>query len=169
MNLDETQKKKVAGWVAEGLKLADIQSRLNAEFKLNLTYMETRFLVDDLKLVPKDTERPKEPTSPLVAAPPGEGPPANAPAGTAKPGAAAGAGAPGGQPGGVTLSVDTVTRAGALVSGTVRFSDGQSAAWYMDQYGRLGMVPQQQGYKPGPADVEEFQKALERELTRLGL
>jgi hypothetical protein len=69
----------------------------------------------------------------------------------------------------VSVTLDTVTRAGAMASGHVRFSDGQSAAWYLDQFGRLGLVPQQQGYKPTPADVESFQRALERELSRLGL
>jgi hypothetical protein len=69
----------------------------------------------------------------------------------------------------VSVTVDTVTRAGALASGNVRFSDGQSAGWYLDQYGRLGLVPQQPGYKPGAADVEAFQHALEREISRLGL
>src|SRR5881396_2183274 len=59
MNLDDAQKKKVTEWIAQGLKLSDIQKRLGDELGLRLTYMETRLLVDDLKLTPKDTERPK--------------------------------------------------------------------------------------------------------------
>jgi hypothetical protein len=65
--------------------------------------------------------------------------------------------------------VDKVTRAGALVSGNVTFSDGQKAGWYLDQMGRLGMAPTEKGYRPSPADVEEFQLALEKELARLGM
>ena len=43
----------------QGAKLSEIQTRLASEFGLKLTYMEVRFLVDDLKLTPKDPEPPK--------------------------------------------------------------------------------------------------------------
>jgi hypothetical protein len=59
MNMDDAQKREVSRWIADGLKLADIQKRLQAEFDINLTYMEVRLLVDDLKLVPKDPAAPK--------------------------------------------------------------------------------------------------------------
>ena len=62
--MTEEQRKLVAAWISEGAKLAEIQNRLIAEFGLRLTYMEARFLVDDLKLTPKDPEPPK------VVAPP---------------------------------------------------------------------------------------------------
>ncbi len=42
MNLDETQRKKVAAWIEEGLKLADIQKRLETEFGFRVTYLEVR-------------------------------------------------------------------------------------------------------------------------------
>ncbi len=71
MNLDESQRKMVAHWVAEGLKLSEIQNRLQSELGLKLTYMEVRLLVDDLKLTPKDIEPPKPAKSALTeAAPP---------------------------------------------------------------------------------------------------
>ena len=66
MNLDESQRKKVGEWVSQGLKLSEIQNRLASELGLRMTYMEVRMLVDDLKLVPKDTER-VTPASPLTA------------------------------------------------------------------------------------------------------
>ena len=68
----------------------------------------------------------------------------------------------------VSVTVDQLTRPGALVSGKVKFSDGANADWYLDQTGRLGVVPQQQGYKPSALDVQEFQMALEREMVKLG-
>jgi len=68
----------------------------------------------------------------------------------------------------VTVGVDQITRPGALISGKVNFSDGQSADWYLDQTGRLGVVPKQQGYKPTAADVQDFQLALQQEMTKLG-
>ena len=159
MKLDETQKQKVAQWVAEGLKLSDIQKRMETDLGLRVTYMELRFLVDDLKVMPKDIERsrPADLGRGNPATPRGPGPTQ----------------APPTPPGGpsqsnVTVSVDAVTRAGALVSGTVRFSDGNSAGWYLDQTGRLGLIPQQQGYKPSPADLQAFQTELQSELQRLG-
>ena len=59
MNLTEEQRQSVAGWIEKGAKLAEIQNRLASEFGIKLTYMEARFLVDDLKLTPKDPEPPK--------------------------------------------------------------------------------------------------------------
>lgn len=56
-----------------------------------------------------------------------------------------------------------------MVSGKVTFSDGNSAAWQIDELGRLGIVPQQAGYRPPAADLEQFQAALEMELSKLGL
>jgi len=150
----------VGKWIAEGAKLSEIQNRLAAEFGLKLTYMEARFLVDDLKLTPKDPERPKVVEPPATAQPPVAAPVS---AGTVPvadevlPPASK-----------VAVSVDQITRPGALVSGKVTFSDGQAADWYLDQTGRLGVVPKQAGYKPSAADVQQFQIALEREVAKLG-
>ena len=66
------------------------------------------------------------------------------------------------------MAVDQLARPGALVSGKVKFSDGKGADWYLDQTGRLGVIPQEQGYKPSAADVQQFQMALEREMTKMG-
>jgi len=160
MNLDETQRQKVAEWIADGLKLSEIQSRLASELGVRLTYMEVRLLVDDLKLTPKDVDPPRPP--PQLGAP--------APSPSTKPDAA-NATQPPPEPtaaGGVSMSVDQIARPGALVSGKVTFSDRQQADWYLDQMGRLGIVPKQQGYKPPQADVQEFQLTLQDELAKLG-
>ena len=173
MNLDEAQKQKVASWLEEGLKLSEIQKKLASEFGLSLTYMEMRFLLDDLKLKPKEKEVPRAPAAELggksVAAaktpPKGGGPlppeeqldeleeeEEELPAGM----------------GNVSVSVDRVTRPGALVSGNVTFSDGKSAQWHLDQLGRLGMVPKEQGYRPSQTDLMGFQAQLQKELAKLG-
>ena len=156
MNLDEAQRQKVAAWIADGAKLSEIQTRLMSEFNLKLTYMEVRFLVDDLKLTPKDPEPPKVVAPVAEAAKPAETKSAPPPAG------------PPGKPGGVSVTVDQLARPGAIVSGKVVFSDGQQAEWYLDQTGRLGVVPKQQGYKPTAADVQQFQAALQSEMARMG-
>ena len=158
MNLDEAQRQRVTAWILEGAKLSEIQSRLAAEFGLRLTYMDVRLLVDDLKLTPKDPEPPKG-VAQIGAAPAAGAPPPPADKKTSPPPPAAGS---------VSVTVDQLTRPGAIVSGKVTFSDGQQADWYLDQTGRLGVVPRQQGYKPSAADVQQFQVALQNELARLG-
>jgi hypothetical protein len=168
MNLDEAQRTKVVEWVAQGLKLSDIQNRLMSELGVTMTYMEVRFLVDDLKLTPKDPEPAKPIESPLTAAaaPPAQGarPPVE------RPGAEPPQPAPtAGGAGRVSLSVDQLTRPGAVVSGKVTFSDGVGAAWQIDQAGQLGLIPSKPGYRPPASDVQQFQMALETELSKLGL
>jgi hypothetical protein len=154
VQLTDEQQQQVRAWIAEGLKLSDVQQRLAEQFDIRLTYMEARFLIDDLKLTPAETAPPAAPaatasvaaSSPLVA----PDAPAAAPAG------------------GVAVKVDEIARPGAIVSGSVTFSDGGKAQWHLDQYGRLGMVPATEGYRPPQEDVPEFQAALDRELQRLG-
>lgn len=161
MTLDEAQRLAVAKWIADGAKLSEIQNRLAAEFGVKLTYMEARFLVDDLKLTPKDPEPPKVVAPPPVPEKPLKTQPVPA----------------GEMPGAddvlppaskVAVTVDQITRPGAIVSGKVTFSDGQLADWYLDQTGRLGVVPKQAGYKPAAPDVQDFQLALQQEVAKLG-
>ena len=161
MNLDEAQRQRVSAWIIQGAKLSEIQNRLLSEFGKKLTYMEVRFLVDDLKLTPKDPEPPKAavpPVSPPAADPAKRTVEKNpAPEGTLP---AAG--------GNVSVSVDHLTKPGAMFSGKVTFSDGQIADWHRDQTGRLGVAPKQAGYKPSAADVQDFQIALQSEIAKLG-
>jgi hypothetical protein len=155
MNLDEAQRQRVTAWILEGAKLSEIQNRLLSEFKLKFTYMEVRFLVDDLKLTPKDPEPPKV-VAPAAATPAKLTVEKNpAPEGTLP-------------ASGVSVSVDQIAKPGAIVSGKVTFSDGQSADWILDQTGRLGVVPKQTGYKPSAADVQDFQLTLQAEIAKLG-
>jgi len=149
MQLTDDQKREVAHWIASGAKLSEVQQRLDAEFGIRVTYMEARFLVDDLKLVPQGKAAPveKKPDPAELANPA----PVPAPAS------------------GVCVEVDSIMRPGALVSGRVTFSDGVSADWSLDQAGRFSMLPSQEGYRPSQADLAEFRKTLERELTRQGL
>jgi len=166
MKLDDAQKKTVIGWIEQGLKLAEIQKKLSSEMGLNPTYMEVRFLVDDLKVLPKDPEPPKKaepvPTA-KAAGPVGEedyAEEAPAPDAAAEP-------APVGT-GQVSVSLDQITRPGAMISGKVTFSDGNTAEWYLDQMGRLGVVPAVKGYKPTQEDVQAFQMELQRQLQKMG-
>ena len=172
MTLDETQQAMVREWIQSGLGLSEIQSKLESDLEITLTYMEVRFLVDDLGVMPKDKEPDPEPT-PAPAEEPGPAP-VNDGAGaptpdsmggmdpnpfTPEPGGEAGGG------GGVSVNVDQITRAGALASGKVTFSDGKSAEWSLDQMGRLGLSAEEPGYKPSQEDVMEFQVQLQKLLS----
>ena len=77
MNLTDEQRQRVAAWIAQGAKLSEVQSRLAEELGIKLTYMDTRFLVDDLKLTPKDPEPPKPLTNTPPPLPPFQQAPAN--------------------------------------------------------------------------------------------
>ena len=54
MSLTPEQKSTVATWVAAGDNLSAVQKKLLEEFKITMTYMDVRFLVDDLELTLKD-------------------------------------------------------------------------------------------------------------------
>lgn len=170
MKLDDAQKKTVIGWIEQGLKLAEIQKKLASDMGLNPTYMEVRFLVDDLKVMPKDPEPPKKKEEPAPApkAPAQGGPEDFAEEGEGAPEPEP-APAPAGQgTGQVTLTMDQITRPGAMISGKVTFSDGNTAEWYLDQTGRLGVVPAVKGYKPTQQDIQAFQMELQRQIQRMG-
>jgi hypothetical protein len=164
MNLDEGQIAKVREWIDQGLKVAEIQTRLAEQCGVRLTYMEARLLLDDLKLKPRDLPGRDKSADAVL----GGAAPAGQPSGAGLAGTKEGpAGAPGGN-GRVSVSVDDIARPNALVSGKVTFRDGQAADWQIDQMGRLAVMPKQQGYKPSQADVMDFQMELESILARLG-
>lgn len=145
------QKKEIAGWVAEGIGLSDIQKKINNDFGIVMTYMDVRFLVDDLDLTLVDVEEPepKKDAEGDVQAPP-----------TAEDSLES--------TGGVSVELDTVNPPGAMASGSVVFSDGQSKKWTLDQYGRLGLTGGDEQYKPSDEDVVEFQKQLDTALRGRG-
>ena len=156
MELNDAQKKTVAQWVAEKRGIADIQKLLASEFKLPMTYLDTRFLLLDLGLQIGDKEV-KARGSDLLG-------------GVAKGGEENGLGADAGLagPGGVSVALDKVVRAGAMVSGTVTFSDGTKASWMLDQMGRLAIDAGKRGYRPSKEDLEAFQVEVSRELQKHG-
>ena len=161
MNLNEVQKIAVREWIDAGLDLSKIQSKLSAEFGVRLTYMEVRFLVDDLGIVPRDAEAAvSEKAADLNASLPAE--PRDKGSASLLQGAESTANAPAG---GVSITVDQITRAGALASGRVTFSNGKGAVWSLDQLGRLGLSPDEPGYKPPQEEVMNFQVELQKKLS----
>lgn len=69
MTLTPEQKQAVANWVAAGDNLSAVQKKLLEQFKISLTYMDVRFLVDDLNLALKDAA-PKADANDVTKAPP---------------------------------------------------------------------------------------------------
>ena len=147
---NEEQKRDIARWVAEGMGLSDIQKKINADFGVVMTYMDVRFLVDDLDLtlVDKEEDKPKETDDATEQA--------------LEPEQALDA------EGGVSVELDSVTPPGAMASGSVIFSDGQKKQWTLDQFGRLALSGGDEGYKPSEEDVVEFQKQLDGALRGKG-
>jgi hypothetical protein len=76
MQLSPEQKQTVTAWVAAGDSLAVIQKKLSEQLKVSLTYMDVRFLVDDLGLELKNavtpTVDPKADLSKARVVPPGQ-------------------------------------------------------------------------------------------------
>ena len=127
---------------AAGASMSDLQRHLKDDFGHSLTYMDTRFLILDLKIelieeakvVPKEEEK----LAPVAT-------------------------------GFVSTTMDALTLPGALVSGKVTFSDGETAIWMLDQTGRPGLDPDTPGYRPAQEDILEFQKQLRDLIQKSGL
>jgi len=148
--LTKEQISKVSQWVAEGASLSVIQGKISTELGISMTFLDVRFLVDDLNLTLQEKEEPKKPEE--VAAAADEALPTEA-----APAAA-----------GVRVEVDTICRPGTMVSGNVTFSDNQKADWYLDMEGRPGLVPRTQGYRPTQNDIMDFQQKLDAALRQSG-
>lgn len=142
-DLSEDQVEAVRGWVAQGARMADVQKKLTEEFGFKVTYMDTRFLALDLELeFAKDEEvKTEDPAASVLVEDP------------AMPEFPAGIGE-------VDATVDRVARPGAMVSGTVTFSDGMKGRWLIDEMGRPSIDPDQAGYQPTEDDLEAFQEKL---------
>lgn len=153
--LTEDGKREVARWINQGMGLSEVQKTLAAEHDLNLTYMETRFLVDDLDLSLQDPVEP-EPEAPAAGEQEAAAGESSADLEPAAP-----------DHSGVSVEVDKVMRPGAVASGTVTFSDGVSTQWQLDQFGRLAVTPKDE-YKPSEEDLMAFQQQLQVELRKAG-
>jgi hypothetical protein len=151
--LTPEQISKVSAWVAEGATLSQIQERLSTQLAVPMTYMDVRFLVDDLNLALVEKEEPKQPEAAVADAATAEA--------TVPPETAQGAGV-------VTVEVDTIAQPHAMVSGHVTFSDGEKADWYIDHQGRPGMAARSPGYRPTPQDITDFQTKLDAALRQAG-
>jgi len=151
MSLTDSQKKIVSNWLAQGKSLAEIQRLLRDEFSISMTYMEVRFLVDDLDVtlegtLPEDggssaaddeVEEPEVVEETINQ--------------------------------GVSVEVDAVTPPGALMSGSVTFSDGEKLGWQLLSNGQMGLTPgDNPDYRPSPVDMQEFRTQMDAIFRKKG-
>jgi hypothetical protein len=183
MTLTPEQKQTVASWVAAGDNLSTVQKKLSEHYQLSLTYMDVRFLVDDLGLELKNAApKPAADLGPAAPASPAVAPERKdlldraqePPAEIADEDLADDAGALDELPAGagtVKITVDNVTLIpSALASGTVTFGDGVTGKWIVDNYGRPGLTEiSRPGYRPSPADAQAFMQELSLALQKKGL
>lgn len=142
--LTSEQKEALVRWAAEGATMSDLQRRLKEEFDLAVTYMDTRFIVLDLKLeLHEEQKAPEKKVEEATTAP-----------------------IPTGR---VVVEMDHLALPGALISGKVTFSDGETGVWMLDQSGRPGLDPDTIGYRPTPEDIAEFQIQLRAVVQKSGL
>jgi len=172
MKLTTEQKQSVATWVDAGATLNEIQDRLKNELGVTLTFMDTRFLLSDLGLTLKpaadeDDDAAEVPAATDLLGGEAEGM-APEPGESAEDWPLDEGDRPGEMPPGgtaqVRVTVDVVTLPGTMVSGKVTFTDGVTAAWYLDQAGQLGLSGVDRTYQPPEADVIVFQRELQRAL-----
>jgi len=140
--LTPEQKDSLHAWAGEGATISDLQTRLKDEFDISISYMDARFLVLDLDLKLQDQKKEEEKKPE---------PPALVPTGT------------------VNLTMDQVALPGAMISGRVTFSDGESGMWMLDETGRPALDTDTPGYHPSPEDVTEFQVQLRDLVQKSGL
>jgi hypothetical protein len=148
MDLSDSQQSTVSTWIADGKSLADVQRLLREEFSISMTYMDVRFLVDDLNIV---FAEPEVAVAEAADAASDESEVVDA------------------QPAGVTVDVDAIPLPGALVNGSVVFSDGVKLGWQLSSAGQLGLIPgDDPQYRPSPEDVQDFQAQLQEVLQQKG-
>ncbi len=171
MNFTSEQIEFIREWVSQNASISDVQKNISEKFGINMTYMDVRFLIDDIGAQLQDApDAVVEPNSTENVSDNAEESYGDAPEDF------------GDMPqeqmqqpqeesltqqnvGGVQVSVSQIQRPGAYVSGSVVFSDGESAEWLVDYQGRLSLVPKTQGYQPSQADVIDFQKQLQSALS----
>ena len=195
MQITPQQEALVRAWAAEGATLSDIQTRLADECGLRLSYLDTRFLLLDLKVdLVEKTKKDPPPRDLESGYSAGFGSPAGGagersePEGVDPDGDAYGAAPPlpgeeppdsvpdadspapadagAGESSSLKLDLARIQRPGFAASGSVTCSDGVKGEWGIDNYGRLALAfPDNKGYRPSAADQQAFMQRLRSLLS----
>ena len=162
--MDKELEQQIAAFMSEelakGTGLSQLQNMVNEKFQTHLTYMEIRIIASELQIdwnatdpkaiaaakekAKKEEEARKAEEEARLAAENGELPAADA-------------------PGKCVVTVNKVNPPGIFASGTVTFSGGSTADWYVDQTGRPGLG-NLKGSQPTQQEAEEFMMELQKVL-----
>ena len=145
--LEQEIKFFMAERLSQGESLSDIQKEVNAKFNVRYTYMDIRILASSLDVdwkarnpqpaAPAEEEKTEEEATEATAPQAGDG--------------------------ATVVEISKIARPGVALSGTVKFANGSTGDWYLDQTGRLGL-DNLVGEKPGQDDIVAFQQELQRQL-----
>ncbi len=175
--LSDEQRQSIAAWVEGGDQLPDIQRKLDSELGHKLTYLDTRFLIEDLGLEIKVDEAPVDPageaTSPEEVSPeeesgdgvsdeaspdlPDDSPPASGEEDV-----------PDAADVSASVTIDQIQRPGAIMSGKVTFGPDQTLSWWLDQMGQLGIDPGEGDFRPNEQQLMAFQRELQTAVQKQG-
>jgi len=179
-DLSGDQKNTIRTWIAAGESLPDMQNLMRDHFDFRLTFMDARILVAEIEEEMGPVEVPSTGPSldpePVEEAPLGSGQdhkadelaltrpefllePAPGPAATSE-AQDASLEEPALPP--VQVTINSVAVPGAVSSGHVSFSDGETARWHLDHVGQLRMDPTTPGYQPSRSELTAFQAELQR-------
>ena len=154
-SFSDEQKATVQSWADAGDSLSDIQKKLASEMEVKVTYMELRFLIDDLGVKMKEDEPEEEAADEpeLVDADDSEflGEEDELPTGDS-----------------VKVAISALQRPGALISGTATFAGGEEAEWWLDQMGQLGMSCKNKDFRPNQEQMMAFQQELQKAVQQQG-
>ena len=143
-NITPEQTELLRQWAAEGLDLNQIQKKINQEFGISITYLDTRFLLMDLDI--QIIQPKKEEESPANAT--------DTPLGNTSPSL----------PGSTSVTIDEITPPHALLTGKVTFKSGHTGTWSIDKMGRIDWAPI--SGEPTDDDLQAFQTELQKVLRQ---
>ncbi|HVM61935.1 MAG TPA: hypothetical protein VMV72_13820 [Verrucomicrobiae bacterium] len=161
---NEERKPIVAGLLAKGQTLSQIQDFLHREKNDPITYMELRLLLSEMPDAKLPEKEVRKTVLPSAAVPPA-GASAKATSRDAPPSSSARETPTAAR---LSISVDQVPAPGSMLSGYARFSSGAKGHWFLDEMGRLGIEPELGSGKPTQADMQEFSNELRRLLQQTG-
>ena len=141
----------VQSWADQGEGLSGIQKRLAEEMEIKVTYLELRFLLDDLGVQMPDEEVAPQEQSDLDEEVEEKKEDRKDPKGN-----------------NVAVSISKLQRPGAVISGTAQFAGGEQAEWWLDQLGQLGMSPKNKDFRPNDKQMRAFQKELQKAVQSEG-
>jgi hypothetical protein len=155
MPLTDSQKETVSDWITQGKSLAEVQRLLRKEFSVSMTYMDVRFLVDDLNIAPSETQADEAAeTAETAETDEKVEEPELVEEGVSH---------------SVSVEVDAISPPGALMSGNATFSDGATLGWQLMSNGQLGLIPgDTPDYRPSPEDMQDFRVQMDGILHKKG-